>query len=173
MLSMITFRKADFNDIHKLTELVNSAYRGDDSKLGWTTEADLLGGQRTDAEKISEMISALDSQIELAIENGELQGCIYIKRENRFVYFGMLTVRPTLQNKGAGKLLLSRLEDLTREWGYKKIRMTVISQREELIAFYQRRGFNFTGETEPFPENDPRFGLPKTKLIFHVFEKII
>jgi GNAT superfamily N-acetyltransferase len=170
---MITFRKADFNDIHKLTELVNSAYRGDDSKLGWTTEADLLGGQRTDAEKISEMISALDSQIELAIENGELQGCIYIKRENRFVYFGMLTVRPTLQNKGAGKLLLSRLEDLTREWGYKKIRMTVISQREELIAFYQRRGFNFTGETEPFPENDPRFGLPKTKLIFHVFEKII
>jgi GNAT superfamily N-acetyltransferase len=170
---MMTFRKAGLNDIHELTELVNSAYRGDQSKVGWTTEADLLGGQRTDAEKITEMISAPDSQIELAIENGDIQGCIYIKKDNEYVYFGMLTVRPTLQNKGAGKLLLSRLEDLTREWGYQKIRMTVISQREELIAFYQRRGFNFTGETEPFPENDPRFGLPKTKLIFHVFEKIL
>ncbi len=168
---MMTFRKADINDIHKLTELVNSAYRGEGSKVGWTTEADLLGGQRTDADKISEMISDADSQIELAIEEGELQGCIYIKKHHEYVYFGMLTVRPTLQNKGAGKLLLSRLEDLTRKWGYQKIRMTVISQREELIAFYQRRGFNFTGETEPFPENDPRFGLPKTKLIFHVFEK--
>jgi GNAT superfamily N-acetyltransferase len=170
---MMTFRKADVNDIHKLTELVNSAYRGEGSKVGWTTEADLLGGQRTDPDKIAEMISASDSQIELAIEKGELQGCIYIKKEDEYVYFGMLTVRPNLQNKGAGKLLLSRLEDLTREWGYQKIRMTVISQREELIAFYQRRGFNFTGETEPFPENDPRFGLPKTKLIFHVFEKIL
>jgi ribosomal protein S18 acetylase RimI-like enzyme len=170
---MMSFRKATLSDIYDLTELVNSAYRGDGSKVGWTTEADLLGGQRTDAEKISEMIKASDSQIELAIENGELQGCIYIKKENKFVYFGMLTVRPTLQNKGAGKLLLSHLEDLTREWGYQKIRMTVISQREELIAFYQRRGFKFTGETEPFPENDPRFGLPKTKLIFHVFEKIL
>ncbi len=169
----MTFRKADVNDIHKLTELVNSAYRGEGSKVGWTTEADLLGGQRTDPDKIAEMISASDSQIELAIEKGELQGCIYIKKEDEYVYFGMLTVRPNLQNKGAGKLLLSRLEDLTREWGYQKIRMTVISQREELIAFYQRRGFNFTGETEPFPENDPRFGLPKTKLIFHVFEKIL
>ena len=170
---MMTFRKADVNDIHKLTELVNSAYRGEGSKVGWTTEADLLGGQRTDPDKIAEMISASDSQSELAIEKGELQGCIYIKKEDEYVYFGMLTVRPNLQNKGAGKLLLSRLEDLTREWGYQKIRMTVISQREELIAFYQRRGFNFTGETEPFPENDPRFGLPKTKLIFHVFEKIL
>jgi GNAT superfamily N-acetyltransferase len=170
---MMTFRKADVNDINKLTELVNSAYRGEGSKVGWTTEADLLGGQRTDPDKIAEMISASDSQIELAIEKGELQGCIYIKKEDEYVYFGMLTVRPNLQNKGAGKLLLSRLEDLTREWGYQKIRMTVISQREELIAFYQRRGFNFTGETEPFPENDPRFGLPKTKLIFHVFEKIL
>ena len=131
---MMTFRKADVNDIHKRTELVNSAYRGEGSIVGWTTEADLLGGQRTDPDKIAEMISASDSQIELAIEKGELQGCIYIKKEDEYVYFGMLTVRPNLQNKGAGKLLLSRLEDLTREWGYQKIRMTVISQREELIS---------------------------------------
>ena len=85
---MMSFRKATLSDIYDLTELVNSAYRGDGSKVGWTTEADLLGGQRTDAEKISEMIKASDSQIELAIENGELQGCIYIKKENKFVYFG-------------------------------------------------------------------------------------
>lgn len=168
---MIEFRKAEIEDAEKINELVNSAYRGDSSKAGWTTEADLLGGQRTDAEGIRDMITA--DRIELAIENGSLLGCIYIRRETDAVYFGMLTVKPTLQNKGTGKLLLNRLEELTKEWGYKKIRMTVISTRKELIEYYERRGFRWTGETEPFPEHDPRFGIPKTKITFNVFEKLM
>lgn len=168
---MITFRKANFEDADKLNYLVNSAYRGDSSRSGWTTEADLLGGQRVDPEGIRDMIR--NDRIEIALEGDEILGCIYIKRAQDFVYFGMLTVNPELQNKGTGKLLLNHLEKLTKDWGYKKIRMTVINSREELIAFYERRGFQWTGETEPFPENDPRFGLPKTKLLFHVFEKIL
>lgn len=166
---MIHFRKAEIEDAENITELVNSAYRGDSSKAGWTTEADLLDGQRTDPEGIREMIQK--DRIELVSEKDELLGCIYIRKENDAAYFGMLTVKPTLQNKGTGKLLLERLETLTRDWGHTKIRMTVISSRKELIEYYERRGFRWTGATEPFPENDPRFGLPKTKLIFHVFEK--
>ena len=168
---MINFRKAILSDAHAITTLVNSAYRGNSSRAGWTTEADLLGGQRTDPEKIAEMINDPKAQIELAWEKDELLGCVYIKKEERYLYFGMLTVKPTLQTKGIGKLLLSHLEDLAKAWGYNKIKMTVISQRQELISFYERRGYHFTGESEPFPEDDPRFGLPKTKLLFHVFEK--
>jgi N-acetylglutamate synthase-like GNAT family acetyltransferase len=168
---MITFRKAELNDIEKLHHLVNSAYRGDFSKKGWTTEADLLGGQRTDPEGLREMIHTPHSQIELALNEGEILGCVYLRNESDAVYFGMLTVNPEQQTQGLGKQLLSRVEELTRAWGKNTIRMTVIGQRHELIAFYERRGYQRTGKTEPFPDHDPRFGLPKTKLLFHEFVK--
>ncbi|MCM2351633.1 MAG: GNAT family N-acetyltransferase [Bacteriovoracaceae bacterium] len=168
---MITFRKAELNDIEKLHLLVNSAYRGDSSKKGWTTEADLLGGQRTDPEGLKEMINTADAQIELALSEGVILGCVYVRNESDAVYFGMLTVNPELQTQGLGKELLKRVEELTRAWGKNIIRMTVIGQRQELIAFYERRGYQRTGKTEPFPDHDPRFGLPKTKLLFHEFMK--
>jgi ribosomal protein S18 acetylase RimI-like enzyme len=166
---MMTFKTAQPQDAQRITTLVNSAYRGESSKAGWTTEAYLLGGQRTDLQAIEEMIK--QDRIELVFREDQLLGCIYIRRESEAVYFGMLTVNPTLQNQGIGKILLHRLEELARNWGACKIRMTVISSRKELIEFYERRGFRWTGETEPFPEHDPRFGLPKTKLIFNIFEK--
>lgn len=169
----MTFRKAEIKDSMLISTLVNSAYRGESSKQGWTTEADLLGGQRTDAEKIQEMIEDPDSHIELAENNGELHGCVYLKKEKTVLYFGMLTVNPTLQNQGLGKILLARIEELARAWDMKTIRMTVISVRKELIEYYERRGYKRTGKTEPFPENDPRFGLPKTKLEFHEFAKTL
>lgn len=171
IFGMHRFRKAEIEDAEMINDLVNSAYRGDSSKAGWTTEADLLGGQRTDPEGIKEMI--LKDRLELIFENETLLGCIYIRKESDAVYFGMLTVKPTLQNRGIGKLLLNRMEELAREWGYRKIRMTVISSRKELIEYYERRGFRWTGETEPFPEHDPRFGIPKTKIVFNVFEKLM
>lgn len=168
---MIEFRTALPSDADALNLLVNSAYRGDSSKKGWTTEADLLGGQRTDAEKILEMINDPSARIELAVENNAILGCVYLKKENESLYFGMLTVNPELQARGIGKLLLIHLENVARAWQCHTIRMTVISQRSELIAFYERRGYLRTGNTEPFPNNDPRFGLPKTKLLFHEFAK--
>lgn len=170
---MINIRTANIQDAEHISLLVNSAYRGDSSKIGWTTEADLLGGQRTDLEKIFEMINDPSAKIELAIENEKILGCVYILNEESGLYFGMLTVNPYLQNKGIGKLLLSHLEIVAHEAGHKSIRMTVISERKELIEYYERRGFKRTGKTEPFPENDPRYGLPKTKLIFHEFAKTL
>lgn len=168
---MIIFRKAEPKDAPKIAELVNSAYRGESSKIGWTTEADLLGGQRTDPDKILDMILEKGSRIEVASDGLSLVGCVHTKTEADALYFGMLTVEPKLQNSGAGKLLLKRVEEIAREEGLKKIRMTVISVRKELIAYYERRGYKWTGKTEPFPSHDPRFGLPKQELIFHEFEK--
>lgn len=168
---MIIFKKAEFSDAIQINTLVNSAYRGDSSRAGWTTEADLLGGQRTDPDGIIEMIKAPHSRIELALMGDEILGCVYISEEPNATYFGMLTVNPLFQNKSIGKMLLSRVEELAKESGKTTIRMTVISSRKELIEYYERRGFKWTGKVEPFPENDPRFGIPKTKIFFHEFSK--
>jgi GNAT superfamily N-acetyltransferase len=170
---MITFREAALPDVELINQLVNSAYRGESSKAGWTTEADLLGGQRTDSEKLREMISDPSSGIELAFDGEELLGCVYVRREVDALYFGMLTVKPNIQNQGLGKILLLQVEKLARDWGLSIIRMDVIQKRKELIAFYERRGYKWTGKTAPFPERDPRFGLPKTKLEFLIYEKIL
>jgi GNAT superfamily N-acetyltransferase len=169
---MIKFRKAEIEDASAIVTLVNSAYRGEEAKVGWTTEAYILDGQRTDSEKIIEMIQNPGSMIGLAVEDDVILGCINIQKESNSVYFGMLTVKPSLQAKGLGKQLLIYMEDLTKTWGYKKVRMTVIEGRKELLEFYERRGYQATGMTEPFPE-DPRYGLPKSKLILRVFEKIL
>ena len=170
---MMTYRKAEISDIPSLHLLVNSAYRGESSKKGWTTEADLLDGQRTDPDGLKEMIQDPHSRIELATDNDKILGCVYLKNEDECLYFGMLTVNPELQTQGIGKKLLQRVEELAREMKKNTIRMTVIGQRDELIAFYERRGYRRTGKTEPFPAHDPRFGLPKTNLVFHEFKKTI
>lgn len=171
---MTNFRKARISDIPHLVALVNSAYRGDSSKKGWTTEADLLDGQRTDPEGMKAMIVGPDSEVHIAEENESILGCIYVGIEAEALYVGMLTVNPTLQNRGMGKLLLGHVEEFAKSIGKKTVRMTVIAGRAELIAFYERRGYQSTGKTEPFPENDPRFGIPKVKgLVFHEYAKKI
>lgn len=170
---MITFRTASIQDSTLIADLVNSAYRGDSSKKGWTTEADLLGGQRTDVQKIQEMIEGPTSQMELAIDS-DILGCVYLNFETKdTLYLGMLTVNPELQTKGIGKLLLNHVEEVALKKKCHTIRMTVISVRTELIAFYERRGYKITGQTEPFPEGDPRFGVPKKKLEFIVMAKTL
>ena len=162
---MISFRTAVAGDAEALVAFVNAGYRGESSKRGWTTEADILGGQRTDVGKMLEMIGAKDARVELArAEDGALIGCAYLKKEpDGSCYLGMLTVDPARQAGGIGKLILARSDDLARAWGCRRMRMTVISARGELVAYYERRGYAKTGATEPFPENDPRFGLPKVR----------
>lgn len=162
---MLRFRAAAAEDVAPLVALVNSAYRGESSKAGWTTEADILGGQRTDADKAREMIATPGSRVELAFaEDGALVACVHLKKEaDGSCYLGMLTVDPARQAGGLGKELLRRSEELAREWKCPRMRMTVISVRAELIAYYERRGYRRTGKTEPFPEDDPRFGLPKVR----------
>ena len=169
----LTFRPATLTDIPALIALVTSAYRGDTSKQGWTTEADLLDGQRIDAESLRHDIERTDSRILLALENGEVLACAHVAIEDGTGYFGMFAVSPDQQGSGVGKRMMAEAERLAREdWGLPGMRMTVIDIRDELIAFYERRGYARTGRKKPFPYGDERFGIPKRDdLRFEILEK--
>lgn len=158
-------------DTPQLVQLVNSAYRGDSSRKGWTTEADLLDGIRTDDAGMNDMMKQRDAVILKCTNQREhLLGCVFLQKLNGQLYLGMLTVSPQLQGGGIGKQLLLASEDYGRKVGCHSIVMTVISVRHELIAWYERNGFHLTPEKRPFP-NDPRFGIPKQPLEFVVMEK--
>ncbi|NCI49598.1 GNAT family N-acetyltransferase [Sediminibacterium roseum] len=170
-MSIPNFSVATETDIPALEQLVNSAYRGEHSKKGWTTEADLLGGIRTDANGLKNMMSEPAAVIlTYTGEQGLLQGCVFLKQKANKLYLGMLTVDPELQAQGIGKKLLSAAEEYARQKNCDGITMTVISVRHKLIAWYERHGYRKTGATEPFPA-DPSFGLPKQELEFVVMEK--
>jgi len=164
---------ANENDIPALNILINSAYRGEGSKQGWTTEADLLDGIRTDEESIKELIDQEGSVILKFLEGNQVYGCVHLRQEENKLYLGMLTVSPQLQNKGIGKILLAAAEDEARKRSCIAVFMSVISIRTELINWYEKHGYVNTGKKKPFPENDPRFGIPKVKLEFIILEKEI
>ena len=166
---MIT--KASVEDAPELDNLVNSAYRGDSSRQGWTTEADLLDGTRTDAAAIAELIKTPGTTILKYVEENKILGCVELRNHDGRLYLGMLTVRPHLQGKGIGKILLNAAEEEAGRQQCSSIFMTVISVRQILIEWYVRHGYQPTGERKPFAFNDPRFGQPKMKLEFIVLEK--
>jgi ribosomal protein S18 acetylase RimI-like enzyme len=104
----------------------------------------------------------------------ELVACAHVAAEEDGAgYFGMFAVRPGLQGAGIGHALLAEAERIVREdWKLPQMRMTVIDLRDELIAWYQRRGYRRTGVFRPFPYGDPRFGIPRRNdLRFEVLEK--
>ena len=160
---MAMFRLATHDDLAALVDLVNSAYRGESSRTGWTTEADLLDGQRIDITEFQRMLSQHGHAVLTAWElDGRPVACAQTAVEpDGTLYFGMLTVRPDAQGLGLGRELLAALEAHGRTAGCTQIRMTVIHLRHELIAWYERCGFVATGRIEPFPMRDPRYGLPK------------
>ena len=158
-------RAATEADIPALHALIESAYRGESAKAGWTHEADLLGGQRTDAEALNEIICDPAQTMLLFQRDRETLGCVLVvdkgeRDGHRTGYLGLLTVRPTLQNAGLGRLLIDAAEACARGFEADVMEMTVIDTRQELIDWYMRRGYAQTGRIAPFP-NDPRFGLPK------------
>lgn len=167
------FRDATETDIPLLVELVTSAYRGDASRAGWTTEADLLDGNRIDDAVLLADLRRPRSRVVVAERDGELLACAHVAEEDDHGYFGMFAVRPTLQGDGIGKRLLAECERIARdEWRLPAMRMTVIDVRDTLIAFYERRGYRRTGVFKPFPYGDERFGQPKRDdLRFEVLEK--
>lgn len=170
----LQFRNAVGNDADAIVALVESAYRGDASRAGWTTEADFLDGRRTDAEGVRADIARPGSLIRLALDSdGRLLACCHLERTGDACYFGMFSVDPTLQGGGIGKRLMAEAERLARtDWGCRRMEMTVIDIRDELIAFYQRRGYRRTGVKKPFPYGDARFGIPRRDdLRFEVLEK--
>lgn len=173
MVIGLAIRAATAADALALVALINSAYRGDSSKAGWTTEAELLGGQRTDGEQILEMIASPGHVILLHERDHVLVGCVHLERTGEDCYLGMLTVRPTTQGTGLGRQLLEAAEHWAIEhWSSRSMHMTVIVQRAELIAWYERRGYRRTQERRPFPYGDERFGLPRrTDLEFEVLRK--
>ncbi len=161
-------------DVDAIVALVNSAYRGESSRAGWTTEADILGGQRTDAEEIARLVATDGSAILLCLRGGETIGSVHVERvDAALAYMGMLVIRPVLQGRGLGRWLMDEAERHVRaEWGAGRMQMQVITLRQELIAYYVRRGYLRTGETRPFPAADPKFGLPRVEgLMFEVLEK--
>lgn len=167
------FRPATAADVPAIVALVESAYRGDSGRRGWTTESDLLDGQRTDAAGVASLLDQPGSMLLLAERDGVLLASCHIERRGDSGYFGMFAVDPTRQGGGLGKVVLAEAERIAREeWHCTTMHMTVIVQRAELIAFYERRGYRRTGEFQPFPYGDERFGIPRRDdLRFEVLRK--
>lgn len=171
-IGLIT-RPAATADASPLVALINSAYRGDSSRAGWTTEADLLDGQRIDVEGLAETIARPGSVVLLHERDHVTVACVHLERAGEDCYLGMLTILPAMQGAGLGRQMLEAAERWAVEhWSSRTMFMTVIVQRAELIAWYERRGYRRTGERRPFPYGDERFGLPRRDdLAFEVMRK--
>ena len=188
-MNQVHFRTAVTTDVDAIVALVESAYRGDVSRAGWTTEADLLDGQRTDSAGVAALIAGNAGRVLLAepavtgsgpdsaagqAQAGALLACCHIEHDNaQCCHFGMFAVRPAEQRAGLGRMLLGEAERIAcAEWNCALMTMTVIDVRAELIAWYERRGYRRTGRFRPFPYGDARFGLPRRgDLRFEVLEK--
>ncbi|SFN23659.1 GNAT family N-acetyltransferase [Dokdonella immobilis] len=169
----LNFRKATRADAEAIIALVESAYRGESSRKGWTTEADLLDGQRIDRQLLLELIERADARVLMAEQDGRLLACCELQRQDGSAYFGMFAVRPEGQGSGIGNRVLAESERIAaEEWQCREMRMTVIDVRTELIAWYERRGYRRTGIHKPFPYGDERFGIPRRDdLRFEVLSK--
>jgi ribosomal protein S18 acetylase RimI-like enzyme len=164
---------AEDHDLRQIAELVNRAYRGAE---GWTHESDYIDGQRTDADALRADLAATPGARLLTLRDapdGPLLGVVWLEPADEAAwYLGMLTVRPDLQDRKLGRALLEDAERHAMDRGARRVRMTVVSVRDTLIAWYERRGYHRTGETHPFPYEDQRFGAPRrADLAFVVLEK--
>ncbi len=158
-------------DVPELNVLINSAYRGETSKKGWTTEAHLLDGLRIDEETLSSYFD--DPRIIIlknTDESGQITGSVYLEIRSPKLYIGMFSVSPLLQGKGVGRDLLIAAETYAKQLNCRTLTMTVISTRLELISWYERRGFKATGEILPF-HGTTKFGAPKQRIELIVMEK--
>ncbi|KAF7540368.1 hypothetical protein G7Z17_g12229 [Cylindrodendrum hubeiense] len=172
----LTFRKADPSDVPSVLTLVESAYRGDTSRKGWTTEADIFSGDRITAPGVLAKITDPCGAVLLGHDSaGALVTCAEIlRRDDGVVYFGMFAVDPERQGGGIGRQTLERAEAYAREeWNSTLIEMSVIWFRDELIAWYVRRGYRKTKETKPFPyaEQLKNGGVLRDDLYFAVLDK--
>jgi len=164
----LVLRRATASDVPAIVILVERAYRGEPSRAGWTTEAELLDGQRTDPKEVEDLIASSRSQILVGLEGSSLLGSMALTDEGDALYFGMFAVEPTAQSKGVGRAMLDEAERIGRALKKERMRMTVIAQRPELLAWYERRGYRPSGGVELFPYGNPRFGEPKREDLYFV-----
>ena len=168
-MPLISATDADFPAI---AALVNAAYRGPESAKGWTSEAEMIGGERTNIDRLRAETAKPEANLLILRDDDDatLLGCVMVERmQDAIWYLGMLTVRPDLQSKGAGRVLLTGAEDFARAKGAAEMHMTVISIRDTLIAWYLRRGYRDTGDRLPYPYGDP----PRPDLQFAVLAKAL
>ena len=166
---MIT--QATIADAAELSALINLAYRGETSKKGWTTEADLLEGTRTTPKELATIITTPHHYLLKFIRDEKIIGSVLLIAKKEVLYLGMLTVSPELQNSGIGKQLLQAAEQLAQQLELSRIQMTVIGIRKELLAWYIRNGYEDTGVREPFPFGEGDKALTSEPLDFIVLEK--
>lgn len=165
--------KATLTDVPELNILVNSAYRGETSKQGWTTEANLLDGLRIDEETLAGYFNdAAITILKNTDDNGLINGCVYLEVRHPKLYVGMFSVSPLLQGKGIGRDLLLAAEAYAKQVNCNTLTMTVISIRHELISWYERRGYRATGEIQPF-HVEKKFGIARQQIELVVLEKSI
>lgn len=152
---MIRFRLAAPDDLLRLRALVEACYRGETAKQGWTHEADLLGDERTSDAELAEAVAAPNMRVLLAEVERQLAGTVTITDLGQGrAYLGMLCVLPELQAEGLGRALIADAEDMAAEqFGANVMEMTVIEARPELVAWYERRGYNRTGDRRPMPSS--------------------
>jgi ribosomal protein S18 acetylase RimI-like enzyme len=165
---------ANANDIPALVKLMDSAYRGEGAKQGWTNESDLfIGNKRTDEATVTKLLNKPGNVfLKYTNEDGIIEGCVLLSKKENRLYLGMFSVSPLAQGKGIGKKLLAASDIYAKQQGCTAIFMTVITVREELIAWYEKHGYAKTGKVLPFPV-DERYGIPKQPLEMMVLEKDI
>ena len=171
-MSELQFRRATAVDVDDIVDIVNLCYRGDASKGGWTTEADLIEGTRTDRDEIAALVAQPNSVFLLCHANGDLVGSVHIQKQLSSCYLGMLVVKPGLQGAGTGARIIQAAEDYAQSvWHSSKMTMTVITVRSELIAYYERRGYRRTGRKKEL-KFDKTHGMPLVEgLELEFFEK--
>ncbi len=171
---MPTIIPATTADIPPLLQLVNSAYRGEASRKGWTTEADFLEGDlRIDDEALESLLTKENAVVlKYVEETGNILGCVYLEKRGERLYLGMLSVWPELQARGIGKKLLAAATAHAKSTGCRSVFMRVLSRRQELIEWYERHGYRQTGAREPY-DAPPKFGVHKEKLEFLILETAV
>lgn len=173
ILSNLQFPNAVPEQAGEITSLVNSVYRGENAKKGWTTEAEILGGIRITQEKVKEYINTVSSVILLAVHDNNIIGCVHLEKENNFCWLGMLSVDVKFQTYGLGKILIEKSESFAKvKFGCDEMKMKVIGVRKELLEYYFRRGYILTGEHEDFILDEETFGKPFVQgLYFEILSK--
>lgn len=165
------FAFAGLADVPRLALLIERAYRGPEAAKGWTNESEILTGPRSSPAEIEGLIRDKDARFVTAFRAEKLVGCALIKREGNGAYFGMFAIDPDIQGGGLGKAMMTRCEEASQElWGATWMRLTVISLRDRLIGWYERRGYAQTGEHEAFPF-DTATGALRTDFDLTVLKK--